>query len=150
MEVLKVSKSVFVCLVVLGSAPVSHLSKDPKLRKVQSAAKALIHAGEKIPEGRHQELSLVVQKHFSASALTPEMTLEAATMETQKENAKLVSHALEVVRRVREEGKLLEFMKMCREHFVNTMKPKHLPHSWSVDHGHKGLKGKSLLVLDQL
>ena len=143
-------KSVFVCLVVLGSAPVSHLSKDPKLTKVKSAAKKLIHAGEKIKEDSRSDLLLTLQEHFSPSALTPDMILQAATMETQKENAKFVSHGFEVVRKVIEEGKISEFMKRCREHFVNTMKPKHLPHSWSVDHGHKGLKGKSLHVLDQL
>ena len=120
----------------------SRLVEDPELRKVKSAAKALSHAGKKIPEDRHRELSLIVQKHFSASALTPEMISQAATMETHKENANFVSHGFEVVERVRSEGKLLEFEKMWRKHFVDTMQPKFLPPLWSVDHRHEILKGK--------
>ena len=127
---------------VLGNATVSHLKEDPELKKVKSAAKALSHAGNKIPEDRRQELSLVVQKHFSASTLTPEMISEAATMETLKENANFVSHGFEVVKKVCAEGKLLEFEKMWREHFVDTMQPKFLPPLWSVDHRHEILKGK--------
>jgi len=126
-------------LFVLGNGTVSHLKEDPELKKVKSAAKAL---SNKIPENRRQELSLIVQKHFSASALTPEMILEAATMETHKENANFVSHGFEVVERVRSEGKLLEFEKMWRKHFVDTMQPKFLPPLWSVDHRHEILKGK--------
>ena len=58
----------------------SRLVGDPKLRKVKSAAKALNHAGNKIPEERRQELSFIVQAHFSAAALTPEMISRAATI----------------------------------------------------------------------
>ena len=139
MEVLKVEVCLllFVFLFVLGNP------KDiPKLRKVKSAAKALSHAGSKIPEDRCQELSSIVQEHFSASALTPEMISQAATMETHKENANFASHGLEVVKRVSTEGKLLEFEKMWRKHFVNTMQPKFLPPLWSVDHRHEILKEK--------
>ena len=106
------------------------LVEDPELRKVKSAAKALSHAGNKIPEDRRQELSLIVQKHFSASALTPEMISQAATIETHKENANFVSHGFVVVKKVCAEGKLLEFEKRWREHFVNTMQPKFLPPLW--------------------
>ena len=122
----------------------SRLVEDPKLRKVKSAAKALSHAGSKIPEDRRQELSLIVQNHFSASFLTSEMILQAATMETHKENANFVSHGFEVVKKVCAEGKLLEFEKimMWREHFVDRMQPKFLPPLWSVDHRHGTLKGK--------
>ena len=111
MEVLKVEVclSLLVCLFVLRNATVSHLKEDSELRKVKSAAKALSRAGNKIPEDRRQELSLIVQKHFSASALTPEMISQAATMETHKENANFVSHEFEAVKRVCAEGKLLEF-----------------------------------------
>ena len=129
----------------------SRLMQDPKLWKVKAAAKALSDPDNKIPEGdRRQELLLIVQEYFSPSALTEAMIIQAATMETQKENGNFVSHGFEVVRRVREEGNLLEFMKMWRNHFVDTMRPEHLPLSWSVDHGHEGLKGKSSVSVDQL
>ena len=120
----------------------SRLVEDPKLRKVKSAAKALSHAGNRIPEDRRQELCHIVQNHFSGSALTPEMISQAATIETHKENANFVSHGFEVVKKVCAEDKLLEFEKMWRKHFVDTMQPKFLPPLWSVDHRHGTLKGK--------
>ena len=118
--------------------------EDPTLREVKWAAKGLSDGGNRIPEARRQELSLVVQKHFSVSALTLEMISEAATMETHKENANFVSHGFEVVKKVCAEGKLLKFEKimMWREHFVDRMQPKFLPPLWSVDHRHGTLKGK--------
>ena len=118
------------------------LLEDPYLRKVKSAAKALNCAGHNLPSARHQELTCIVQKHFKASSLTPEMIQEAATMETQKEKSNYVSHGQKVVREIREEGKLLEFEKMWRQHFLDTMRPRHLPPLWSVDHRHDSLKEK--------
>lgn len=127
----------------------SRLMQDTKLWKVKAAAKALSDPANKIPEKKRQELSLIVQ-NFSASALTPDVISEAATMEVHKENANSVSHAFVVVKRVCEDGNLSEFMKMWRRLFVRTMRPQHLPTSWSVDHGHEGLKGKLRDSGDQL
>lgn len=126
----------------LGNATVARLIEDPELKKVKSAAKALNYAGHKLPRDRRQQLTLVVQKHFNVSDLTPEMITEAATIETRKENSNFVSHGQEVVKKVREEGKLLEFEKTWRQHFLDTMCPRHLPPLWSVDHRHDGLKEK--------
>lgn len=132
------------CFVYLltGNATVARLIEDPELKKVKSAAKALNYAGHQLPCDRRQQLTLIVQKHFNASDLTPEMITEAATIETRKGNSNFVSHGQEVVKKVREEGKLLEFEKTWRQHFLDTMRPQHLPPLWSVDHRHDGLKEK--------
>ena len=111
---------------------------DPELKKVKSAARALDKPGNKLPEEKRQEFSRIVQEHFSASALTPEMISQAATMETHN----FVSHGFVVVERVRQEGKLLEFEKMWRERFLRKMQPQFLPPLWSVDHRHEILKEK--------
>lgn len=120
----------------------ARLVEDPELRRVKSAAKALNYAGDRLPEGRRQELSIIVQEHFSAPVLTTEIITQALALETRKENSNFVSHGLEVVKKIREEGKLLEFEKMWRKHFIDTMNPKCLPPLWSVDHRHEGLKKK--------
>ena len=120
----------------------ARLIEDPELRKVKSAAKALNYAGNKLPAGRRQELSLIVQEYTNAPVLTPEIIAQATTIETRKENANFVSHGCEVVKKIREEGKLLEFEKMWRKHFIDTMRPRYLPPLWSVDHRHEGLKEK--------
>ena len=120
----------------------ARLIEDPELKKVKSAAKALHYASEKLPQDRHQILSSIVRSYYNVPALTPEMIAQAATMETRKENSSFVSHGQEVVKKVREEGKLLEFEKMWRKHFIDTMRPQYLPPLWSVDHRHEGLKEK--------
>ena len=56
------------------------LVEDPVLRKVKSAARALNYAGNKIPEDRRQELSIIVQKYFNAPVLTQEIIMQAAAM----------------------------------------------------------------------
>ncbi|KAL9959867.1 hypothetical protein ACROYT_G033231 [Oculina patagonica] len=126
----------------LGNATVARLIEDPELKKVKSAAKALNFAAAKLPPDRHQQLSQIVQEYFNASDLTPEMITEAATMETRRENSNFVSHGQEVVKKVRKAGKLLEFEKTWRQHFLDTMRPQYLPPLWSVDHRHDGLKEK--------
>ena len=70
------------------------------------------------------------------------MISQAVVMETAKENPNFVSHGHEVVRKIREEGKLIEFEKMWRKHFIDTMLPQYLPPLWSVDHRHETLKEK--------
>ena len=124
------------------SATVSRLVEDPRLRKVKSAAEVLSDADNKISEPNRQKLSLTVQKYFGGSALTQEMISQAATMETHKENANFMSHGFVVVQAVSAEGKILEFEKMWRKHFVDTMEPKFLPPLWSVDGPHDSLERK--------
>ena len=108
---------------------------------MKSAAKALAYAGEKIPEKRHKELTEFVQIFYNVSELSKEMILEAANMETRKENCDFVSHGEEVVKKLRAEGKLLKFEKLWRQKFVENMSPQFLPPMWSVDHRHQKLKG---------
>ncbi|XP_015750048.1 PREDICTED: exonuclease 3'-5' domain-containing protein 2-like [Acropora digitifera] len=121
-------------LAIKYKAPLGSM-QDPKLRKVKSAAKALSHTGNKIPEARLQELSLVVQEHFGVSSLTPEIISQAAVCNS-------VSHGFIVVERVSAEGKLSEFEKVWRKHFVDKMRPKFLPPLWSVDGPREEFKGK--------
>jgi hypothetical protein len=117
-----------------ASAQVARLVQDPVLKKVKCAAKALVYAGEKIPDGRRNELLTTVKDYFKNENPTQEMLREAANLETRRENCDFVSHGRQVVRKVREGGELLAFERMWREHFLETMKPKYLPPLWTVDH----------------
>ncbi|EDO46953.1 predicted protein, partial [Nematostella vectensis] len=118
----------------LGNKELSRVIHDPILTKIRSAAKALIHAGDKIPPHRRQELQEIVQSHYHATELTPELIEEAAAMDTSRENVNFKSHGEEVVKRVRELGKLLDFEKLWRRNFVDSMNPQYLPEFWSVNH----------------
>lgn len=37
---------------------------------------------------------------------------------------------------------LASFEKMWRQHFVDEMKPQHLPFMWSVDHNHENVRSR--------
>ncbi|XP_028410872.1 exonuclease 3'-5' domain-containing protein 2-like isoform X2 [Dendronephthya gigantea] len=124
----------------LASAQVARLMQDPELKNVKSAAKALVYAGEKIPEGRRNELLATVKEYFKTDEPTREMLLKASELETRRENCDFISHGREVVRKVKEEGELLAFERMWREHFLETMNPKYLPPLWTVDHEQEKVK----------
>ena len=50
-------------------------------------------------------------------------------------DANHIPHGKKVVMHfMREKGGLLEFEKMWRRQFIETMEPKYLPNLWSVDH----------------
>jgi len=48
-------------------------------------------------------------------------------------NRKLYDHGYHVVQKLNTEEKIKEFVKLWRLHFIETMKPKHMPRGWSVD-----------------
>ena len=108
---------------------------DPVLKRVRSAAKALMHAGEKLPEPRKNELTQIV-KDFTSDELIDDTTLRSLSeIGTTKDNeCYLGPHGERVVQKLIETDTVKEFVKMWREHFLKTMKPKHLPKLWSVDH----------------
>ena len=101
---------------------------------MKCAAKAIVYAGEKIPEDRRNELLSTVKDYLKTDNPTREMLLQASELETRRENCDFISHGREVVRKVSEGGELLAFERMWREHFLETMKPKYLPPLWTVDH----------------
>ena len=49
------------------------------------------------------------------------------------ENRYLYDHGYHVAQKLNTEEKIKEFVKLWRNHFIDTMKPKHMPNGWSVD-----------------
>lgn len=43
-------------------------------------------------------------------------------------------HGLKVVKQYQMNGGLIELEKLWREYFLKTMKPKHLPDLWNINH----------------
>ena len=64
------------------------------------------------------------------------------------EHASFVPHGQKVVRHYMAHGRLIQFEKLWRRHFLDTMRPNHLPDMWSVDHHHDQLsqRGDALLA----
>lgn len=109
--------------------------EDAKLKRVRSAAKALVHGGDRIPEERRETLKNVVKEFLQEDSIDIDTLKTLPDIGTKKENELYIgTHGERVVSKLVENGTLREFVKMWREHFLNSMKPQFLPEFWSVDH----------------
>ncbi|KAJ7988778.1 hypothetical protein DPEC_G00312740 [Dallia pectoralis] len=116
------------------------LLEDSDRRRVRSAARALLTAGEGLPGPRREELQDVIRSFYNDPdlELTPDILQSAAGLETRIFNESYVPHGLKVVQAHAEQGlKGLMGLERCwRQHFLSTMTPRYLPPLWSVSHNH--------------
>ncbi|KAI3367426.1 hypothetical protein L3Q82_026290 [Scortum barcoo] len=117
------------------------LLEDSDRRRVRSAARALLTAGEGLPEQRREELQALIKGFLSMNEeqeLTDEALQQAASLETRIFNEMYVPHGLKVVQAHAEQGLqgLMDLERRWRQHFLTSMQPRHLPPLWSVDHNH--------------
>ncbi|XP_054988702.1 exonuclease 3'-5' domain-containing protein 2 [Sorex araneus] len=127
----------------IGSEEGLRLLEDPERRQVRSAARALLNA-ESLPGPRKEELLHALRDFYSSDKVTKEMLQEAASLETRISNENYVPHGLKVVQ-CHAQGGLRSLMRLesrWRQHFLDSMQPKHLPQQWSVDHNHQKLLRK--------
>uniref|UniRef100_UPI0037E85B14 exonuclease 3'-5' domain-containing protein 2 n=1 Tax=Semicossyphus pulcher TaxID=241346 RepID=UPI0037E85B14 len=115
--------------------------EDSDRRRVRSAARALLTAGDGLPEQRRDELQTLIKSFLSVNEeqeLTDEALQQAAGLETRIFNEAYVPHGLKVVQAHAEQGLpgLMDLERRWRQHFLTTMQPRHLPPLWSVDHNH--------------
>ncbi|XP_035530012.1 exonuclease 3'-5' domain-containing protein 2 isoform X2 [Morone saxatilis] len=117
------------------------LLEDSDRRRVRSAARALLTAGDGLPEQRREELQALIKSFLDVNEekeMTDEVLQQAAGLETRIFNEAYVPHGLKVVRAHAEQGLqgLMDLERHWRQHFLTTMQPRHLPPLWSVDHNH--------------
>ncbi|XP_023133534.1 exonuclease 3'-5' domain-containing protein 2 isoform X2 [Amphiprion ocellaris] len=117
------------------------LLEDSDRRRVRSAARALLTAGEGLPEQRRDELQGLIKSFLDVDEeeeLTDEALQQAAGLETRILNEAYIPHGLKVVRAHAELGLrgLMDLERRWRQHFLTSMQPQHLPPLWSVDHNH--------------
>ncbi|KAM6969201.1 exonuclease 3'-5' domain-containing protein 2 isoform 2-T2 [Tautogolabrus adspersus] len=117
------------------------LLEDSDRRRVRSAARALLTAGDGLPEQRRDELQALIKSFLNVNEeeeLTDDVLQQAAGLETRIFNEAYVPHGLKVVQAQAEQGLqgLMELERRWRQHFLTTMQPRHLPPLWSVDHNH--------------
>ncbi|NXU92023.1 EXD2 protein, partial [Xiphorhynchus elegans] len=124
----------------IGSEEGVRLLEDPLRRQVRSGARALLNA-ESLPDPRRAELLQSIKDYFNTEAVTPEMLQEAAGLETRICNESYMPHGLKVVQCFAKGGlrSLMQLERRWRQHFLDSMQPKHLPEQWSVDHNHMKL-----------
>ncbi|NXT75943.1 EXD2 protein, partial [Zapornia atra] len=121
----------------IGSEEGVRVLEDPLRRQVRSGARALLNA-DSLPDPRRAELLKSIKDYFNTEAVTPEMLQEAAGLETRICNESYMPHGLKVVQCFAKGGlrSLMQLERRWRQHFLDSMQPKHLPEQWSVDHNH--------------
>ncbi|KAM5274280.1 exonuclease 3'-5' domain-containing protein 2 [Ctenodactylus gundi] len=124
----------------IGSEEGLRLLEDLERRQVRSGARALLNA-ESLPAHRKEELLQALRKFYNTDTITEEMLQEAASLETRISNENYVPHGLKVVQCHARGGlrSLMQLESRWRQHFLDSMQPKHLPQQWSVDHNHQKL-----------
>ncbi|XP_043653979.1 exonuclease 3'-5' domain-containing protein 2 [Drosophila teissieri] len=109
---------------------------DPQLKRVQSAGKALLHHGAKIPAAKKAEMQQTLLDYYTDQTdITEELLQQAANVEYRVENTDYCQHGERVVQQYRDNfGGLVELERLWREHFLHTMQPRFLPELWNVNH----------------
>nr|XP_045011296.1 exonuclease 3'-5' domain-containing protein 2 isoform X2 [Jaculus jaculus] len=127
----------------IGSEEGLRLLEDSGRRQVRSGARALLNM-ESLPAHRKEELLQALRKFYGTDTVTNEMLQAAASLETRIYNENYVPHGLKVVQRHTEGGlrALMQLESRWRQHFLDSMQPRHLPQQWSVDHNHQKLLQK--------
>ncbi|XP_034432818.1 exonuclease 3'-5' domain-containing protein 2 isoform X1 [Hippoglossus hippoglossus] len=117
------------------------LLEDSDRRRVRSAARALLTAGDGLPEQRRDELQVLIRGFLNMNErqeLSDEALQHAASLETRIFNEAYVPHGLKLVQAHAGLGLqgLMDLERRWRQHFLSSMQPRHLPPLWSVDHNH--------------
>ena len=97
-------------------------------RRASKFANALAQYGDRIPEVRKAEMLDAIEAHLGRAPTAPDI----AELAERRVYPTTIgeTHGQMVVARV---GDLVEFIKLWRKHFVETMAPKHLPSNWDID-----------------
>lgn len=114
-------------------------------RKLHSAIKAL--RKRLLPQQRREELERYILDYTGQQKITPELldvlneqVTNALVQQPIPSHYKQQPHGLKVVQYFQNrEGGLVELERLWREHFLDSMQPKHLPSYWSVYHNRERL-----------
>ncbi|GFS01716.1 exonuclease 3'-5' domain-containing protein 2 [Elysia marginata] len=121
------------CNAPVESGAAAKVVLDHDLQKIRSAGRALKLNRLSIPKDRVSQLESVLCSHFGVDHLTEDLVEQAAEIDARHTSSEYVPHAKQVVRHMISNGGLLAFQARWRQHFLDTMKPQHLPAFWSVD-----------------
>ncbi len=104
---------------------------DKSYFSVRTAGHALLESGDKIPEPRKTELLNRLRDFFEKEDITVEDMKRASGLKSVIIDPSFKSFGQAVVERLEN---IDDFVQQWRRHFIEVMKPKHLPAFWSVDY----------------
>jgi hypothetical protein len=107
---------------------------DRAIARVRKAASALERARTrddvKIPPARIAELEAIVKEHYGVSELTPALIEAAACLSPHVTPDGYRTHGSAVIGAT---GDLQAFVERWRRHFLESLRPVHMPEGWRVD-----------------
>ncbi|KAH7973918.1 hypothetical protein HPB49_006932 [Dermacentor silvarum] len=74
----------------------------------------------------------VLKKHFNVDEVTDDIIKTASEMDTKDLQRGVCAHGMKVVEHFKSTSGLVSFEMRWRQHFLDSMKPKHMPALWSV------------------
>ncbi|XP_064122474.1 exonuclease 3'-5' domain-containing protein 2-like [Macrobrachium nipponense] len=106
---------------------------DNSRKSVKHAASALVKCRNKMPEKRVTELENIVKEYFQVEDITVEHLDGASNLDVKIWNKDYQAHSQVVFEAYKKVG-LVKLEQRWREHFLTSMKPRHMPDCWSVTH----------------
>lgn len=100
-----------------------------KVRRATGASATLLKYGHKIPEDKKLALHKIIREFLGQEIITEEDLIKLRGYEIKK-RLDYVPFSKYVAERV---SNYDEFAREWRQHFVDSMKPKHMPESWKID-----------------
>ncbi|KPJ17820.1 Exonuclease 3'-5' domain-containing protein 2 [Papilio machaon] len=131
------------CGAPLAAHTDNKFKEDADCKKIRSAARALLYQSRKhvLPEERRKELEQIILRNFPQhEQITEELLQKVADMQVVFENIDYESHGHKVVEYFMKHEGLLQLERLWRQHFLTSMRPRHMPQLWSLDHNEQRLK----------
>ncbi|XP_037076993.1 exonuclease 3'-5' domain-containing protein 2-like [Pollicipes pollicipes] len=129
------------CGAPIGTETDVKVREDKDLRRVKSAGRALLKNRDKLPLERAAELEQVICGYYGVEDVTDGVLQRAVDVKTNRLNDEYVPHGEAVYRHFCKLG-LVQLERRWRQHFLDSMRPAHLPRLWSVDHNHAKIRWK--------
>jgi hypothetical protein len=100
------------------------------LLRVKRHASALQHCRDRIPKERVEQLYQTLREFFQRDEITAKDVEQAARIRPVLKTAEFTKFGEYIVKQVKD---LEAFVVRWRKHFINTMKPAHMPKHWKLD-----------------
>lgn len=99
-----------------------------ELRSVVTASSALLKEFHKLPDPRKEELKNIIRNYLQKEDFT-ESELKRLSFLKPEDHKNYVNFSKHVANNVKNYD---EFAKEWRDHFIETMKPQHMPAAWKI------------------
>ncbi|XP_042856535.1 exonuclease 3'-5' domain-containing protein 2-like isoform X2 [Penaeus japonicus] len=121
---------------------------ERECKLVRNAGRTLLRSRDSLPQERVETLEKILMKHYEVDSITKDHIEQAATMKAKVSNDKYRIHGQKVYEKYEKIG-VMKLEQRWRRHFLESMKPQHLPKCWSVMHNMFKMRQKmSFLPLD--